>query len=75
MKNGARPHGRKCLQFHGVFLEYFGKIVGWRPLLESWRPLLPGILDPPLYSNEIQLWSLVLTSLVFRLSDAKSANK
>ena len=33
------------------FLENFGKIVGWRPLLEGWRLLLQGILDPPLVTS------------------------
>ena len=35
------------------FLEKFGNIVGWRPLLEGWRPLLRGILDPPLARGEV----------------------
>ena len=39
---GARPpYGPKFPQFHAVFLEIFGKIIGWRPLLRE-------ILDPPL---------------------------
>ena len=41
-------HGPEFSQFHAVFLEIFGKIVGWCPLLEGWRPLLWKILDPPL---------------------------
>ena len=41
-KAGA-PQGPKFSQFHAVFLENFGKMVGWRPLLMGWRPLLRGI--------------------------------
>ena len=48
------------MQFFGKF----GKITGWRPLLEGWRPLLRGILDPPLNSHQgFGQWLKLLTNL------------
>ena len=38
------PNSSNFVQFLGKF----GKIVCWRPLLESWPPFLGEILDPPL---------------------------
>ena len=41
------PMAQNFLNFL-FFLENFGQIIGWCPLLEGWCPLLRGILDPPL---------------------------
>ena len=41
------PRGPNSFNFM-QFLGKFGKIVCWRPPLESWHPLLGEILDPPL---------------------------
>ena len=38
-EGGGALLGLKLSQFHTSF-EKFGKIVGWRPLLEGWHPFL-----------------------------------
>ena len=49
------------------FLEFFGKIIGWCPLLDGWRPLLPGILNPPLQTTDNLHWQ-ALTLAFFVLA-------
>ena len=48
------------------FLEIFGKIIGWRPLLEGWRPLLRGILVPPLVLYETRICCLILNYILLK---------
>ena len=51
----APPLRPKIFAISCSFLENFGKIVGWRPLLEGWRPLLREILDPPLQTPNLEV--------------------
>ena len=56
------------------FLEKFGKIVGWCPLLESWHPLLWGILDLPLICHSKITVPIVIALFVLIQGIARAGN-
>ena len=58
----ARPPGGPNSFNFMQFLGKFGKIVCWRPPLESWRPLLGENVDPPLKMYQILSCSLEINA-------------